>query len=173
MKLEIRQITPEGSDFHFTETAEEMEISSEGVKFPNPITIDLTAALTGDEIICQGEVYTTVEVECSRCLNNYDLEIKADLQFVVQILDSVIESGIEGDEDYEIIPKTQTILDISSRVRDAIVLSIPLKPLCDEDCRGLCPLCGANLNDGDCDCKLDKTDERWDVLKDLFNGQIE
>lgn len=162
----------EGTDFHFAETAEEMEISSERVNFPDPIEVDLSATLSGDEIICQGEVYTTVEIECSRCLEIYDLPIKADLQFVAQILDSPIDMPGD-DEDFEVISKTQNILDISQRVRDAIVLAIPLKPLCSEDCKGLCPICGANLNDSECDCKPDRTDERWDALKDLFNEEIE
>jgi uncharacterized protein len=172
MKLELRQIVGEGTDFHFAETAEEMEISSERVNFPDPIEVDLSATLSGDEIICQGEVYTTVEIECSRCLEIYDLPIKADLQFVAQILDSPIDMPGD-DEDFEVISKTQNILDISQRVRDAIVLAIPLKPLCSEDCKGLCPICGANLNDSECDCKPDRTDERWDALKDLFNEEIE
>lgn len=173
MKIEIRQIADQGKDFHFAETAEEMEISAEGIKFPNPIEVDISATLSGDEIICQGEAYTEVEIECSRCLDIFDYEIKANLQFVVQILDSPIEVDNESDEDFEVISKTENFLDISSRVRDAIVLSLPLKPLCGEDCRGLCPMCGANLNDGDCDCTPDKSDERWDALKNLFGEQIE
>lgn len=173
MKIEIRQVTDRGKDFHFQETAEEMEISAEGVKFPNPIEVDISATLSGDEIICQGEVYTGVEIECSRCLDIFDVEIKTDLQFVVQILDSPIEVENDIDEDFEVISKSENLLDISQRVRDAIVLSLPLKPLCSEDCQGLCSMCGANLNDGGCDCKPDKSDERWDALKNLFGEQIE
>ncbi len=173
MKIELRQINDEGKDFHFTESAEEMEISAEGIKFPNPIEVDITATLSGDEVICQGEVYTDVEIECSRCLDIFDFEIIAPLQFVVQILESPLDVDDAGDEDFEVISKTETYLDISQRVRDAIVLSIPLKPLCTEDCKGLCSLCGANLNEGECECKPDKVDERWDALKNLFGDQIE
>ncbi len=173
MKIEIRQITDESKDFHFSETAEEMEISAEGIKFPNQIEVDLSANLSGDEVICQGEVFTTLEIECSRCLEVFDYEIKAPLRFVVQILDTPLDIGDGGDDDFEVISKTDTYLDISQRVRDALVLEIPLKPLCGEDCRGLCSLCGANLNDGECDCKPDKSDERWDALKNLFGEQME
>ena len=173
MKIEIRQITDESKDFHFSETAEEMEISAEGIKFPNPIAVDITATLSGDEIICQGEVFTEVEIECSRCLDIFDYEIKADLQFVVQILDSPVEAENDSDEDFEVIAKSENLLDISQRVRDAMVLTLPLKPLCSEECQGLCSMCGANLNDGECDCTPDKSDERWDALKNLFGEQIE
>jgi uncharacterized protein len=170
MKIDIRQIKPEGSEFHFSESAEELEISTVGVKFPSAIETDLTATLTGDEIIFQGEAYTEVEIECSRCLENFDLPIEARLQFVVQMIDSAQELSSE-DEDFEVIPKTQTTLDISQRVREGILLTLPLKPLCSEDCKGLCPMCGINLNENDCDCMPDKTDERWDALKKLFDNQ--
>ena len=173
MKIELRQIADEGKDFHFAESAEEMEISAEGIKFPNPITVDITATLSGDEIICQGEVFAQVEIECSRCLDIFDYEVKANLQFVAQILDSPMEIDDAGDDDFEVISKADNFLDISQRVRDAIVLNLPLKPLCSEDCLGLCPLCGANLNDGNCGCRQDKTDERWDALKNIFGDEIE
>jgi uncharacterized protein len=173
MKIDLRQVTPEGNDFHFTEKADEMEISTEGVKFPYPIEADISAMLSGDEVICQGEVFTTLEIECSRCLDLFDYEVNTRLQFVIQMLDGTVDFEDEDYDDYEVIPKTQTVFDISQRVKDAIILSIPLKPLCSEDCKGLCPMCGANLNEGQCDCTPDKTDERWDALKNLFDEQVD
>ena len=169
MKIDIRQIEPEGSDFHFSETAEEMEISVIGVKFPSPIEVEFNATLTGDEIICQGEVFNEIEIECSRCLELFDMPIKARLQFVVQMIDIPPEKeDDEDDDDFEIIPKSQTYIDIAQRVRDAIMLNIDLKPLCSENCKGLCPMCGVNLNESECECTPDKSDERWDTLKNLF-----
>jgi len=172
MNLDLRQIRVESTDLHFSQSAEELEISVAGVKFPAPIEIDVAATMIGDEIICQGEVFTEVEIECSRCLELFDMPIEAHLQFVVQMIDSPQELESE-DDDFEVIPKTQTNYDISQRVRDAVTLSLPLKPLCSEDCRGLCPMCGTNLNESTCDCTPDKTDERWDALKNLFDEQIE
>lgn len=170
MKIEIRQIKPDGSEFHFSESTEELEISVEGVKFPSPIEVDVTATLTGDEIIFQGEAYTEVEIECSRCLEIFDLLVETRLQFVVQMLDTPQELSSDN-EDFEVIPKNQMMLDISQRVREGILLALPLKPLCSEDCKGLCPMCGINLNESECDCLPDKTDERWDALKKLFDNQ--
>jgi len=174
MRIEIRQVKPEGTDFHFSESAEEMEIAIAGAKFPSPIEVDLSATLTGDEIICQGEVFSEVEIECSRCLEHFDLPIKTRSQFVVQMIDLPEEQSEDNnDDDYEVIPKSQTFIDISQRVRDAILLNISLKPLCSDDCKGLCPMCGVNRNENDCECTPDKSDERWDVLKNLFDDRIE
>jgi len=172
MKLELRKVKPEGTDFHFTETAEEMEISVPGVKFPEPIEVDLSATQSGDEVFCQGDIFCNLEVECSRCLEVYDVSINTQFQFVVQMIDMNGDGEDAGDEDddYELIPKSQSSLDISQRVRDAILLNISLKPLCSEDCQGLCLMCGVNLNESDCECLPDKSDERWDELKNLFDS---
>lgn len=173
MKIDLKQVTPEGNDFHLSETADEMEISAEGTKFPHPIEVNISAIVSGDEIICQGMIYTTLEIECSRCLDLFDFPVNAGMQFIAQMLEGPVEFEDEDNDDYEVIPKTQMTLDISQRVKDAIILSIPLKPLCTEDCLGLCPMCGANLNEGQCDCTPDKTDERWEALKNLFDEQVE
>jgi uncharacterized protein len=89
------------------------------------------------------------------------------MQFVIQFLDV---NGTEdtGDDDFMVLPKTQEDYDITTRVREAILLELPYKPLCENDCKGLCSMCGENLNETDCGCTQDKTDERWDTLRQLF-----
>ncbi|NLI15262.1 MAG: DUF177 domain-containing protein [candidate division Zixibacteria bacterium] len=172
MKVDIRQITAEPRVFHLKESAEELDIAVEGAKFPYSIEADFTGTMSGDEIICQVDIRTEAEVECSRCLELFNLPIESRLQYVVQMLDPVPETT-DDDDDFEIIPKAQAELDISQRVRESIILAIPIKPLCSDDCKGLCPMCGANLNEGLCGCVPDKSDERWDVLKKLFDNQID
>jgi uncharacterized protein len=64
----------------------------------------------------------------------------------------------------------QTVIDMADDVRQTVLLAVPLKNVCREDCRGLCPQCGRNLNDGACDCKETRVDGRWDKLKELQNN---
>jgi uncharacterized protein len=172
MKVDIRQITAEPRTFHLSETAEELDIAIAGAKFPFPVEVDFTGTQFSDEIICQVDIRAEAEVECSRCLEIFNLPIDSRLQYVVQMLDPVPETS-NDDDDFEIIPKAQTELDITQRVRESIILSVPIKPLCSDDCRGLCSMCGADLNEGPCECVPDKVDERWDVLKKLFDNQID
>jgi uncharacterized protein len=167
MKLDFRQIKPEGSEFLFSELASDLELAAEGIEFPDPIEVAISAAKTGDEIIIQGRISSTVEMECARCLDIFEMEINPKIQFVVQLLDST-QPEFSDDDDFVILPKTTNELDISDRVRESIILELPVKPLCYEGCRGLCPMCGINLNEAQCDCTPDKTDERWDSLKQLF-----
>ena len=168
MKLDLRQITPEGNEFGFSELAPDLELSAKGFEFPDPVEVNISAMKSGDEIIVQGRVATTVEMECARCLDIFEMEINPRIQFVIQLLDTHLPQ-MSGDDDFIILPKTSGEYDIADRVRESIILELPLKPLCYEGCRGLCPMCGVNLNESSCECTPDKTDERWDTLKQLFD----
>ncbi len=168
MKVDFRKIEPEGSVFAYSELSDELDLSVEGTGFPEPIEVEISVNKTGDELILQGTVVTKVEVECSRCLENFESEVKSRLQFVIQLLE-ISQPQDSDDDDYVILPKTTQEYDIGQRVREAILLELPLKPLCSETCLGLCSMCGINLNESDCDCTPDKADERWDSLKQLFD----
>jgi len=166
--VDLRLIKQDGSRFRFSELAGDLELAMEGFEFPEPIDVDLLASKSGDEVIVQGRVNATVEMECSRCLESFEMEVDPKIQFVIQLLDTS-QPQYSEDDDFIILPRTTGEYEISDRVREAILLELPLKPLCSEDCRGLCPMCGVNLNETDCECTPDKTDERWDSLKQLFD----
>jgi len=167
MKVEFRQVKAGGSEFSFSVPATDLELEIEGFKFSEPIEVELTATKSGDEIVFQGKVSTLIEAECARCLELFEKRISSKMQFVVQFMDV---GGPEdtGDDDFVVLPKTTEDYDISDRVRETIILELPYKPLCKADCKGLCPMCGADLNETDCGCTQDKTDERWDALRELF-----
>lgn len=167
MKVDFRLIEPEGSELTFSESAEDLDLTAEGIEFPEPIEVELTATKTGDEIIVQGMLSTVAGMDCSRCLERFERPVGSKLQFVVQLLE-ISAPQDSDDEDFVILPKTIQEYDLSERVREAILLELPLKPLCTESCLGLCPLCGTNLNESECDCTPDKTDERWESLRQLF-----
>ena len=67
----------------------------------------------------------------------------------------------------ETYPLDDDTLDLEPLVRDALLLELPLAPLCTEDCAGLCPSCGADRNETQCDCRVDDTDPRWAALRSL------
>lgn len=80
--------------------------------------------------------------QCDRCLEDSVLPLKSDLKTVITL---------ESSEDESVLVESGRI-DLQQTAYDALVLEIPIKILCREDCRGLCPSCGKNLNDGDCGC---------------------
>ena len=79
----------------------------------------------------------------------------------------------KSDTDIIVFPKGADELDISSLLRDAIVLEQPMKEVCDESCKGLCAGCGVNLNQSDCGCLNEEFDERWAPLKEIKLAQLE
>lgn len=168
MKVDFRQIEPEGSELSFSESAEDLDLTAEGIEFPEPIEVDVTVNKTGDEIIVQGRLSTMAGMDCSRCLERFEMPVSSKLQFVIQLLE-INAPQDSDDEDFVILPKTTQEYDLSGRVREAIMLELPLKSLCKESCIGLCPMCGTNLNESKCDCTPDKTDERWESLRQLFD----
>ncbi len=77
--------------------------------------------------------------------------------------------GLSTDREFSIIPKGAVSLDISQEIRDMILLGLPAKILCSNDCRGLCPHCGVNLNKDECACQTEVIDPRWKALQKLKN----
>ena len=127
---------------------------------------------TNRSILVRGKLGTTTKEICSRCLEEFDLPLTLDVEEEYYIkrdpttgatLSVPSESGtFTVDED--------NVLDLSEAVRQYILLTQPMKPICREDCAGLCPQCGRNLNDQSCDCKPISTDSPWAPLLALRQG---
>ncbi|HWE54743.1 MAG TPA: DUF177 domain-containing protein [Acidimicrobiales bacterium] len=109
--------------------------------------------------------------ECRRCLR----VIAGTLEAEVRELYRPRPPGEPVDQDEDTYPLTGELLDLQPLIRDAILLELPLNPLCREDCAGLCPTCGADLADGPCDCAAPPADPRWaalDVLRPAAPGDL-
>ena len=94
---------------------------------------------------------------CSRCLQ----PVAGDI--AVHVDELYEPAPLEG----ETYPLDDDTLDLTPLVRDALLLELPLAPLCTEDCAGICPSCGADRNETQCDCRVDDTDPRWAALRSL------
>lgn len=126
----------------------------------SPLRVCGNAAYDGQIVNLKGNITGIIEVQCSRCLEplDYQLNVEFNEDF----------SKLEHNE--EIYPIEEESIDLKDMVVDNLILSIPLKFLCSENCRGLCTVCGKNLNKYQCDCNKDNIDPRLAVLKDLFKG---
>lgn len=153
---------------------EEKEIRVEAVL--NPVDYDNLDERFSDDISVKGkiskrrgivtftaDVIFTVEAPCDRCA------LPVRKSFKIHISEKIadrLENEADNDE-YILIPDMK--FDISETVITAVVLSLPGKFLCKEDCRGICPNCGKNLNDGGCDCTNEVKDSRWAALSQLLD----
>jgi uncharacterized protein len=117
-----------------------------------------------------GSVKTTLQLPCSRCLEPFTLPVDStfDLRYQPHSEQAGDEAEVEIEEDdlstafYE-----NDEIDLGQLMREQFLLSLPMKPLCSDDCKGLCPVCGTNLNRGACTCKREWDDPRLDVLREL------
>jgi uncharacterized protein len=117
------------------------------------ITIDTAFALT---------------LKCSRCLEDFDRSFStSDTYFVRPGHEEEPEKYLSEEDVYTIFAATQEV-DTVPLIRDALILSIPMKPLCNEDCKGICPVCGANLNLQTCSHREGTSDSEWQkILEDI------
>jgi uncharacterized protein len=135
-----------------------------GVELTAPLHVDFTARSVGDGVLVRGPVSTRVRVQCRRCL----AEVERDVGDVVNMLFEPLEDEEDAaDGELYPIPPRGTELDLSGPVREQLLLRVPEYVLCREECRGLCPTCGADLNEGSCGCPPPPVASPWDALKNV------
>lgn len=138
-------------------------VSAMGGRFLEPVKVELLLEKTGRIITGKGCVSTVVLVNCSRCLKELEYPVKGELDLSI----ASMETRDYSPDDTEVIPLNGDELDIRPYVEEAVLIEIPMQPLCGEDCQGICPGCGVNLNYEKCRCKDDDIDPRWEKLKKL------
>ncbi|MGB2697639.1 MAG: DUF177 domain-containing protein [Candidatus Zixiibacteriota bacterium] len=169
MKINLIDLKDELDTLQFQVSPQELDLKFEGADFSKPALVELTLRRNGDSYYCSGEAKTEVRLECSRCLEPYSPTLKAKFDFFVRVEKDRIQIEYQDQAEPLVFPGNQ-FFSVDSLIEEAILLSLPLKPLCSEDCKGLCPVCGANLNISTCQCKKEKPDPRWDKLKDRLKG---
>lgn len=114
-------------------------------------------------LLVRGTLTAPLRLSCARCLRDVEQTVAAD---VVEMFSDPDEVDADADVDpgYEIVDGA---LDLDTLLRDALVPAVPYRPLCREDCKGLCATCGANHNVEQCDCTDTITDSRWLALEGL------
>jgi uncharacterized protein len=122
-----------------------------------PLSVDVWVERIPDGIVIHGTVAGEYETECSRCLT----PVRAHFEDPVR--EMFERNPIEG----ETYPLEGEEIDLELPVRDTVLLDLPARPLCREDCAGLCPQCGIDRNEADCDCDPNPPDPRWDALRAL------
>ena len=113
---------------------------------------------------------TDVKLTCSRCLGqfNHHLSLKFEEEYLPTVDVTTGAPMPPPEETSTFTIDEHHILDLTEAARQYSLLTIPMKPLCDEDCAGICPNCGKNLNQGDCDCPKQYNDPRWSELTKLL-----
>jgi uncharacterized protein len=110
---------------------------------------------------------------CVRCLEEFGVAVDQPFRVVVHVVDDAQFEADTGDEDFYLVRRSNPVWDVSDLIRDLMLLSVPLNPLCREDCAGICPECGANRNTMTCRCSSHKPDSPFADLARLLDRPSE
>jgi uncharacterized protein len=132
-----------------------------------PVQLSVDVRKDARKVRLVGRVRTTLECECSRCLEPFEIPVDApvDLLFLPASANAGAGEQQVEDEDLGVSFYRDDVLDLGDVMREQFVLALPMKPLCREDCQGLCPVCGKNRNRETCDCQQEWVDPRLEALK--------
>jgi uncharacterized protein len=173
--VRIELATLEGAKGTFTHSYAEGELILEDERLhpvqPPTVSGEIRREDRGAHV--QGRVVAQVQVECDRCLKLIELPVDSsfNLEYVTQ-QDYQAQQAVElTEDDLDLTVFDGEVIDIDALVTEEILLTVPDHVLCQENCKGICPRCGADRNSADCGCQTEDIDPRWAGLKELVNGK--
>ncbi len=170
MKINVSKIPEGGMVLRFERDGEWFRRNLPGATPPDfvPDRIDIvcTARRMKENVFIEGTVATAVDVPCCRCLEMIRLPLRSSFKYTFTPSPSRSQDEVElNAADLDFAYYEGDVIDLDTVIFEQILLQIPIKPLCAESCRGLCPHCGINLNKTSCNCRGEVLDERLAVLK--------
>ena len=157
---------------HFSRIFQPDDVGQEGdaYRIAAPVHLDFELHKDKDKFRLVGKAQTELELLCSRCLEPFRMPVDAsfDLRYLPATEIAADEEREVQEEDLETSYYRDDQIDLNELLREQFYLALPMKPLCREDCKGLCAQCGTNLNTGTCACAAEWEDPRLAPLKGLL-----
>ena len=150
MIIETTHLSTGPKRFIGEEPASVLEPDDAFAQVKSPVRYDLHANLASNELVVQGMIEVDLLCQCSRCAEQFSTTIKVE----------------DFTRSYKLTTKNESI-DLTSDIREDILLSFPMNWICSSSCKGLCPHCGANLNKQICSCDKRETNTMWNTLDQL------
>jgi uncharacterized protein len=174
MKLDLTRYRQPVASFARTFQPEEIGGEMDAYDIVAPVELEFDIHKDKDKFRLVGRLRTELQLNCSRCVEPYRFPIDAtfDQRYLPSTAASTeAESEVE-DDDLETSYYSDDEIDLTELMREQFYLALPMKPLCREDCKGLCAQCGTNLNTGTCDCAPVWEDPRLAALKAIKGKEI-
>lgn len=175
MIIDISKLSIGLHELDFEETVEELKIENNNL-FPNPILSHVDVDKSETHIYIKATVQSKVHFSCDRCLKEFEQDLNGDLKLYFEVvsqgvLGHLVDEDGNQDDSVRIFRPDKKVIDLTPDIRDTLLLAIPMKTICAEDCRGICPGCGNDLNSSSCSCKNEEIDPRWEGLKKLLDQE--
>jgi uncharacterized protein len=136
VKIDINKIPLEGLTLEEEVNPSGLDLETDIVKLLEPIKIRAGVSKITNAVTVNLSLSGSMHLNCSRCLREFNVALKKILRLNYHV------------------DRTEPIIDLDQDIREEIILDYPIKPLCNSDCKGLCPKCGKNLNEGGCSCAI-------------------
>ncbi|MFQ5417075.1 MAG: DUF177 domain-containing protein [Myxococcota bacterium] len=186
MKIPVARLTASPSEFDFAADAawwRSAMPASPGAprEAPEPIAFRLTAHRMGEDLLLEGRAEAVLQLECSRCLARYRHGLREVFRLVLEpaggrtpadpeAAQALVKDGVCLGDEIEVGWYRGNEIDLDAFFREVVSLALPVKPLCKEDCAGLCPHCGIDLSERTCDCRETKVESPFAALAALRDG---
>ncbi len=174
MQLDLTRIRQPQQRFDYTVEPSAVPQEGESYRVVAPVELGFDVHKDKAQFRLVGRLRTTLELSCGRCVEPFLLPMDAsfDVRYHPQSESSAAAGEREVEEaDLDDAYYRDDQIDLDELIREQIYLVLPMKPLCRDDCKGLCPECGTNLNAGTCECRHEWTDPRLEALKKLVNNE--
>jgi uncharacterized protein len=159
------------ADEHFERVYQPEALGAENdlYRIVAPVSLVFDVHKNKDRFHLVGRVKTTLEMPCSRCLEPFRIDVDEPFDLRYQPNTSTAGDGEReiNDEDLDTAYYENDEIDLGQLIQERFYLALPMKPLCQDDCKGLCPHCGTNLNKAECDCNTQWDDPRLAALRAL------
>lgn len=172
MQVKVSDIPAEGMKVQLTEDAGSLEGLVADIRIAGPVSAQLALKVIGTTVYLTGKVAGTVALSCSRCGREYTQDVDADIRLDLNPVESLGGEDEKelSDADLDVEFYSGGVIDLTGFVAEQLALGIPMKPLCGEDCKGVCQSCGKDLNDGECGCEAQVGHIGLAGLKELLDG---
>ncbi|HEX8709540.1 MAG TPA: DUF177 domain-containing protein [Pyrinomonadaceae bacterium] len=173
MRIELENLEQTGDAFEHTYQPDELDLEEEHARLTGPAEVRGRVSRSGQEVRLRGKIRAAAEVDCDRCLSPAPVAVETafDVGYIPVEAYTASEAAELQEADLSLSIFDGATIDVDELVREQVLLELPARALCAEDCRGLCPACGSNRNTAPCSCQSTETDPRWAALEKLVNPE--
>jgi uncharacterized protein len=171
VRIELDSLEGTSGSFAHVYGSDELEFNDGRVRVIEPPEITGRVVRQGNQLLLNGRLTARTEVDCDRCLKLIAVPVRTEfnLQYVTATDYEAIQAADLEEADLALSVFDGKGIDVDEIVREQILLAVPTRSLCREDCKGFCPACGADRNLKECGCQTEDSDPRWAGLKELAN----
>ena len=173
MRIEIDSLEGTSGVFLHVYEPGELDFNDDRVRLIGPPEISGRAVRKGQLLLLNGRLSAHGQVDCDRCLKSVEVPVRTEfsLQYVTASEYEALRAAELEESDLALAIFDGEFIDVDEIIREQVLLAVPTRTVCREECKGFCPACGVDRNLKECSCRTEDSDPRWAGLKHLVNRE--